>query len=110
MLQGSLGDLYMIGQVECLLETAIGEPLMQHFPVILFSLFLTAHDQRVALLGQFDFVRSETRDGHADAVIVFADPLDVVWWPVRTTAVVQHVKKAIEAHGGTEEGSKIVSF
>jgi hypothetical protein len=82
---------------------------MQHFPVLLFSLFLTAHDQRVSLLGQFDFVRSETGNGHADAVIVFADPLDVVRWPVGTTAVVQHVKEAIEANGGTKEGSKVVS-
>ena len=89
--------LHMISQVECLLEAAICEPLVQYFPVLLLSLFLTAHDQCVALLGKFDFVRSETGNGHADPIIVFADPLNVVRRPVGTTAVVQHVKEAIEA-------------
>jgi hypothetical protein len=109
VLQIRPGNPHVISQVECLLEAAICEPLVQYFPVLLLSLFLTAHDQCVALLGKFDFVRSETGNGHADPVIVFADPLNVIRRPVGTTAVVQHVKQAIEANGGTEEGSKVIS-
>jgi hypothetical protein len=60
------------------------------------------------VVGQFDFTRTEAGNRHADAILIFAAPLDVIRRPVRSGTVFQHIEQAIKADGGPKQGSKIV--
>ena len=81
---------------------------MQDLSALLLVGVLMAPDkERVLLLHEFDLIRGETGEGHRDAVVVLANPLDVVRWPVRrrlATRLVEHVEQPVEADGGAVEG------
>src|SRR5215210_913827 len=66
-------------------------------------------EEGVLLLDEFDFIRGE--ESHGDAVVVVANPLDVVGRPVRrrfAARLVEHVEQPVKADGRAVERRKVV--
>jgi len=103
VLEGSANDLYVLGKIEALPEGPGGDPTMQDLSALLLVGVLMARDEEgVLFLDEFDLIRGETRESHGDAVVVVADPLDVVGRPVRRSfaaRLVEHVEQPVEADG-----------
>ncbi|ESZ09343.1 hypothetical protein X736_05120 [Mesorhizobium sp. L2C089B000] len=96
----------MVGKLERLPETAVGDALVQQLASALIISFLAYHDQFGSMLGKLDLILAEACDGHRDTVIVLVDLLDVIGRPVWTRAAVEHVEKPVETDGGPIEGIK----
>jgi hypothetical protein len=109
------GDLDIVGKLEAPLERAGRDALIEHLTLLLagFLLLLAADRERIFLRLDRQIGVGKTRDRDRDAIRVLAGTLDVVGRIGRGRAVdagaVEHRKQAVEADGGTIEGSKIES-
>src|SRR5687768_688379 len=103
----------MLGEIEALTEWPSGDSTVQNLGVLLLLTVLVPSDkQRVLLLDEFDLVRGEARQGHGDAVVVLAGPLDIVRRPVRlrvrSRRLIEQLEQAVEANGRAIKGGEVV--
>ncbi|ESZ53592.1 hypothetical protein X729_31265 [Mesorhizobium sp. L103C131B0] len=96
----------MVGKLERLPETAVGDALVQQLASALVISLLACHDQFGSMLGQLNLILAEARDGHRDTVIVLVDLLDVIGWPVGPRTIVGHVEKTVKTDGAAIERVK----
>src|ERR1700761_9510412 len=104
-------DLDVVGKVELPLEGPSRNALVEIFVLVLVAL-AAFHREHVLLSRHRDLIRAETSQGQRDLVTIFADPLDVVGRVVilgPVLGLVEEIEKAVEAHGRTPQGSKVVS-
>ena len=92
----------MLRKVKRLAEwTRRNAPVQDFGALLLLGVLMARDQQRVLLLNEFNLVWGEARKGHSDAVVVFADPLNVVGRPVRlalsASGLVEQVEKPVEA-------------
>src|SRR5947209_10780064 len=108
------GDLDVVGELEAALERAGRDALIEHLTLRLGLLLLLAfHGERIFLGFDRQFILGEARDRNGNAIGVFAGTLDVIGRISGGRAVkagaIEHREQAVEADGGTVEGSKIES-
>src|SRR3984885_14668964 len=93
-----------------MLEVTKGQTMMQHrFSARLLSFFLTDYSKCIALLDQLYFIQRESRESHADPILIFRYSFNVVGWPIRPSSTLQHVKEPVKADRIAKQGRKIVS-
>src|SRR3984885_13382804 len=93
-----------------MLEVTKGQTMMQHrFSARLLSFFLTDYSKCIALLDQLYFIQRESRESHADPILIFRYSFNVVGRPIRPSSTLQHVKEPVKADRRAKQGRKIVS-
>src|SRR3990170_7806099 len=102
----------MIGELEPALEAPRSDAAMEEGAVLLLGPLLTANGKGVLLHLDGEVVLTETGDCHADAILILADPLDVVGRVARSLALergerVEQRAEPVEADGGAVKWGKI---
>src|SRR5262245_11111601 len=104
--------LDVIGELETALEVARGDAAVQELALLLLGLLGAGDGERLLLDVDAELVLAEAGHRHGNAVLVIAEPLDVVRRVARRGLVepghrVEQVEQAVEADGGAIEGGKI---
>src|SRR6185437_8356 len=102
----------MVGELESALEAARGDAAMEERRVFDLGLLLAANGKSVLLHLDVEVAVAEAGDGHGDAIVVLADPLDIVGRIARGLALegrerVEQRAEPVEADGGTVKRGKI---
>src|SRR3990170_6726386 len=102
----------MIGELEPVLEAPRSDAAMEEGAVLLLGPLLAANGKGVLLHLDGEVVVTETGDGHADAILILADPLDIVRRVARSLALergerVEQRAEPVEADGGAVKWGKI---
>src|SRR5512143_329163 len=102
----------MVGELESALEAPRGDAAMEERRVLDLGLLLAADGKGVLLHLDFEVALAEAGDGHGDAVLVLADPLDIVRRIARGLALearerVEQRAEPVKADGGAIKGGKI---
>ena len=112
VLQVGALHLDMVGELEAPLERASRDAAVQELTLLLLGLLLTLDVEDLLLDVDLQLILAEAGDRHGDAVLVLAEPLDVVRRVCGRPCVepgnrVEHVEQPVEADGGAIEGGKI---
>ena len=101
----------MVGEHEPALECPPGDAAIQHLTLLAVVGQLTGDHQRIVLDDHVQFIRTESRNRHGQAVGVLAGLLDVVgriaWRLGGGSGCIHQASQPIEADGGTEQRSEV---
>src|SRR5262245_26784837 len=112
VLHGGTLDHDMIGELEPALEASRRDAAMEERGVLMLGAFFAADGKGILLHLDGEVALAETGNGHADAILVFADALDIVGRVARGLAVetrerIEQRAEPVEADGGAIKWGKI---
>src|SRR5690606_9811978 len=104
--------LDVVGKLEATLEAARGDAVVQVLALLILRLLGAGDGERLLLHVDADLVLPEAGDRHGDAVLVLAQPLDVVGRVAGRALIepghrVDEFEQPVEADGGAIKGGKI---
>ena len=112
VLQVGALDLDMVGQLEAPLERAGRDAAVQELASLVLGLLLAADVESLLLDVDLQLILAEARHRHGNAVLVLAEPLDVVGrvdvgLRLEAGPGAQQIEQAVKADGGAIERGKI---
>src|SRR5262245_3738341 len=112
VLHGGTLDHDVIGELEPALEASRGDAAMKKGGVLMLRALFAANGKGVLLHLDGEVALAKAGNGHADAILVLADALDIVWrvaWglAVETRERIEQRAEPVEADGGAIKWGKI---